>query len=95
MKTKTMGKTIADGLNRGLKPRPITPGLEPQNQMTVRTTITTKKKQSAAQLVKIGGHIAVPPNPPTAPGTVGRPGPREKPAMPLLENLLDAGVYFE
>jgi hypothetical protein len=92
MKAKTMGEAIADGLNRGLKPEPITLGTQTKSQSTIRTSIPPQQK-SSGKPVKKRLHKPVPPNPAMAPGTVGRPRPRE--SFPLLKNLLDGNVHEE
>ena len=75
-----------------METRPITPGPKPQDQMTVRTSIAPQQK-SFGKTIKIGLYKTVPPDPSVAPGTVGRPRPREK--LPLLENFLDIHIHLQ
>jgi len=91
-KPKTMGEAIADGLNRGLKPGPITLGTQTKNQSTICTSIPPQQK-SLGKAVEKRPHKPMPPDPAIAPGTVGRPRPRE--SFPLLKNLLDGNVHEE
>ena len=92
IKPKSMEETITDGLNRGLKPRPITLGAKTKNQPTIRTSIPPQKK-SFGKPVKKRPHKPMPPDPALAPGTVGRPRPGK--TLPLLKNLLDGNVHEE
>jgi hypothetical protein len=87
-----MGKAIADGLNRSLKPGPVILGAQTKGQSTVRTPIPPQKK-SLGKAVKKSLHKAMPPNPAMALGAVRRPRPGE--ILPLLKNLLDGNVHRE
>ena len=75
-----------------MEARPITPGLKPQDQMTVRTSIAPQEKR-LGKTIEISLHKTMPPDPPMAPRTVRRPGPGEQ--LALLENLLDADIHLE
>jgi hypothetical protein len=92
MEGQAMGQTLEDGGNRGLETRPIIPGPKPQDQMTVGTSITPQQK-SFGKAIEIGLHKTVPPDPSVAPGTVGRPRPREK--FSLLEKFLDIHIHLQ
>jgi hypothetical protein len=92
IKRKSMAEAIADGLNRGLKPGPITLGAQTKSQSTIRTSIPPQKK-SLGKAVKKRPHKPMPPDPALAPGTVGRPRPGK--TLPLLKNLLDGNVCEE
>jgi len=85
-----MGETIADGLNRGLKPGPITFGAQTKSQSTIRTSIPPQKK-SLGKAIKKSLRKPMPPDPALAPGTVGRPRPGK--IFPLLKNLLDGNIH--
>jgi len=92
MEGKAMGQTRKNGGNRSLEARPILPRPKPQDQMTVRTSIAPQEK-GLGKTIEIGPHKTMPPDPPMAPRTVWRPGPREM--LPLLENLLDADIHLQ
>ena len=92
METQTMGQTLKDRGNRSLETRPVIPGPKPQDQMTVGTSIAPQQK-SFGKAIEIGLHKTVPPNPSVAPGTVGRPRPREKSS--LLGNFLDIHIHLQ
>jgi hypothetical protein len=92
IKPKTIREAIADGLNRGLKPRPITLGAQSKSQSTIRTSIPPQQK-SLGKTVKKRLHKPMPPDPALAPGTVGRPRPGE--FLLLLKNPLDGNVHEE
>ena len=92
MKDKAMAEAIADGLNRGLKPGPITLGAQTKSQSTIRTSIPPQQK-SFGKPVKKRLRKPMPPDPALAPGTVGRPRPGK--TLPLLKNLLDGNVHEE
>jgi hypothetical protein len=87
-----MEETIADGLNRGLKPGPITFGAQTKSQSTIRTSIPPQKK-SLGKAVKKRLRKPMPPDPALAPWTVGRPRPGK--SFPLLKNLIDGNVCEE
>src|SRR4030065_1799905 len=89
---KAMGQTLKDGGNRSLETRPITPGPKPQDQMTVRTSITPQEK-GLGKTIEISLHKTMPPDPPMTPRAVRRPGPREM--LPPLESLLDPTIHAE
>lgn len=89
---QAMDQTLQNGGNRSLETRPIIPGPKPQDQMTVGTSIAPQQK-SLGKAIEIGLHKTVPPDPSLAPGTVGRPRPREK--LPLLENFLDIHIHLQ
>jgi hypothetical protein len=85
-----MGEAIADGLNRGLKPGPITLGAQTKSQSTIRTSIPPQQK-SFGKPVKKRLHKPMPPDPAMAPRAVGRPRPGE--TLPLLKNPLDGNLH--
>jgi hypothetical protein len=85
-----MGEAIADGLNRGLKPGPITLGAQTKSQSTIRTSIPPQKK-SLGEAVKKRLRKPMPPDPALASGAVGRPRPGK--TLPLLKNLLDGNIH--
>jgi hypothetical protein len=87
-----MGETIPDGLNRGLKPRPITLGAKTKSQSTICTSIPPQQNRSG-KTVKKCLHKAMPPDPAPAPGAVGRPRPGK--IFPRLKNLLDGNGHEE
>lgn len=89
-KRKAMGKVITDGLNRGLKPGPITLGAKTKGQSTIRTPIPPQQK-SFGKPVKKRLHKPMPPNPPLTPGAVGRPRPGK--ILSRLKNLLDGNLH--
>jgi len=85
-----MGEAIADGLNRGLKPRPITFGAQAKSQSTIRTSIPPQQK-SFGKAVKKRLRKPMPPDPALASGAIGRPRPGK--TLPLLKNLLDGNIH--
>jgi len=87
-----MGEAIADGLDRGLKPGPITLGAQTKRQSTIPTSIPPQQK-SLGKAVKKCLCKPMPPDPALAPRTVGRPRPGK--SFPLLKNLLDGNVGEE
>lgn len=92
MEGQSMGETIADGLDRGLKPGPITLGAQTKRQSTIRTSIPPQQK-SSGKAVEKRLHKPMPPDPALAPGTGGRPRPGK--IFPRLKNLLDANLHEE
>ncbi len=92
VESKTMGQTRKDGSYRSLKTRPIIPRPKPQDQMTVRTSITPQEK-GLGKTIEIGLYKTMPPNPTMTPRTVRRPGPGEE--LAPFENLLDADIHLQ
>jgi hypothetical protein len=87
-----MGEAIADGLNRGLKPGPITLGAQTKRQSTIRTSIPPQQK-TFGKTIKKRLYEPMSPDPALAPWTVGRPRPGK--SFPLLKNPLDGNVCEE
>jgi hypothetical protein len=92
IKPKSMRETIADGLNRDLKPGPITLGAQTMRQYTIGTSIPPQKK-SSGKAVKKRPHKPMPPDPALTPGAIGWPRPGK--IFPRLNNLLDRKPYEE
>ncbi len=87
---KAMRETFKNGRDGSLEARPITPRPKPQDQMAVRTSITTEENR-LRKPIKKRRHIPMPPDPPMTPGTIRRSWPGKM--FALLENILDADIH--
>jgi hypothetical protein len=82
-----ISQAVADGMDGGLKTLEIIPGSHTDHTTAIRTLISFQPERLIIS-VKISGDKPVPPDPPTTPRALLRPGPKEPPTR--LKKMLDS-----